>query len=210
MRKETNMTNIPIAADVQCTDGPCGKSTSVIYNPVNHKLTHFALQDKNLPENPTRLVPADKITGATPKQIALNCSVADVQKMPAFVVTDFVQESPSGYAYASGEAYHSEYVINDTAYDSFDDEVVPSGEVSIHSGMLVEASDGKVGRLDELVLDGQSGEVTHLLMREGHLWGKKDVAIAISDVDFADGDTVYLKINKDSIKSLPAVKVKRS
>ena len=134
------MTGIPIAAEVQFTDGSCGESTNIIYNPVNHKLTHFALHDKNLQENSTRMVAADKIADATPKQITLNCSIADVEKMPAFIVTDFVQESPSGYAYASGEAYHSEYVINDTAYDSFDDEVVPAGELSIHSGMHVEAS----------------------------------------------------------------------
>ena len=75
--------------------------------------------------------------------------------------------------------------------------------------MHIEASDGKVGKLDELVLDPKSGEITHIQMREGHLWGKKDVAIPVADIDFSDDKTVYLKIDKNAVKALPAVKVKR-
>jgi sporulation protein YlmC with PRC-barrel domain len=75
--------------------------------------------------------------------------------------------------------------------------------------MHVEASDGKVGKLDELVLDPKSGDITHLQMREGHLWGKKDVAIPVSAVDFVDEDTIYLKLEKKAVKALPAVPVKR-
>jgi hypothetical protein len=46
-------------------------------------------------------------------------------------------------------------------------------------------------------------------MREGHLWGKKEVTIPVSAVDFADADTVYLKLDKKDVKALPAVSVKR-
>ena len=93
-----------------------------------------------------------------------------------------------------------------------------------HSGMHVEASDGKVGRLDALVLDPKNGDVTHilireghlwdkkdvthLLMREGHLWDKKDVAIPVSGAYFSDKDTVYLKLDKAAVKKLPAVAFK--
>ena len=56
---------------------------------------------------------------------------------------------------------------------------------------------------------GESGAITHIQMREGHLWGKKDVAIPVGDIDFNDGKTVYLKIDKDAVKALPAVEVKR-
>jgi sporulation protein YlmC with PRC-barrel domain len=129
--------------------------------------------------------------------------------MKPFIVTRYVQESGSGQAYASGEAYYSQFVVNDTAYDSFQDERIPHGELAVHCGMDVKASDGKVGKLDELVLDKDSGDITHLQMREGHLWGKKDVAIPVSSVDFVDEDTVYLKLDKKAIKSLPAVPVKR-
>jgi len=203
------MTNLEINAPVECTDGPCGKSTYVIINPVNQKVTHFVLQDKHLPDNPTRLVPVGKVAHATQEQITLNCTKADVAKMAPFLVSNFIRESAPGKAYASGEAYHSEYVIDDTAYDEIQEMAIPEGELALHSGMKVEAMDGKVGKLDALVLEPSSGEVTNLLLREGHLWGKKDVAIPVSAVDFCDADTVYLKLNKADVKALPAVPVKQ-
>ena len=203
------MKDIPINANVQCSDSACGKSTNVLINPVTHKVTHVVVQDKSLPDNPTRMVPFDKVASATQKQITLSCSKDEVAHMQPFIVTRFIQESGSGQAYATGAEYTSQYVLNDTAYDSFQVEDIPQGELSVYCGMHVEASDGKVGKLDELVLDPKSGDITHIQMREGHLWGKKDVAIPVSAVDFVDEDTVYLKLEKKAVKALPAVPVKR-
>lgn len=207
---EEIMANIPINAQVECTDGPCGKSTQVIVNPVNRKVTHVVVHDKGFPNNPTRLVPTENVAGTTQQQIKLNCAKADVAGMPPFVVSNFVQESGPGMAYSSGEAYTSQYVLDDTAYDAIQEQNIPEGELALTSGMHIEASDGKLGKLDELVLDPKSGQITNLLMREGHLWGKKDVAIPVSAVDFTDGETIYLKLNKEAVKALPAAAVKRS
>jgi sporulation protein YlmC with PRC-barrel domain len=167
------------------------------------------LQDKHLPDNPTRLVPVGKVANATQQQITLNCTKADVAKMAPFLVSNFIRESAPGKAYTSGVAYTSEYVIDNTAYDDVQERNVPAGELALHSGMSVEATDGKVGKLDALVLDPSSGEVTNLLMREGHLWGKKEVAIPVSAIDWIDADTVYLKADKAEVKALPPVPVKQ-
>jgi sporulation protein YlmC with PRC-barrel domain len=203
------MKDIPINAKVQCSDSACGKSTNVLINPVTHEVTHVVVQDKSLPDNSTRMVPFDKVASATQNQITLSCTRDEVAHMQPFAVTRFIQETGSGQAYSSGGAYTSQYVINDTGYDSFQVENIPQGELSVYCGMHVEASDGKIGKLDELVLDPKSGDITHLQMREGHLWGVKDVAIPVSAVDFVDEDTVYLKLEKSAVKALPAVPVKR-
>ena len=202
------MSNIPLKAKVQCTDTACGKTTNVIVNPVNMQVTHFVVKDKKLPSYSTRLISVDKIASSTPDQITLNCSFDDVAAMQPFIVDDFVQQSGSGMAYESGDAYSSQYVVNDTAYDSVQAENMPKGELDIYSGMKIEASDGKIGKLDALVLDPKTGAVTHLQMREGHLFGKKDVAVAVSDIDFTDGESIYLKIDKAAVKALPKIKVK--
>jgi sporulation protein YlmC with PRC-barrel domain len=203
------MTDIPLNANVQCSDGACGKTTNVVLNPVTHQVTHIVLRDKSLGENPTRMVPAGKIASATQTQITLSCSKDEVAHMKPFITTNFIQESPSGKAYTTGDAYTYPHVINDTAYATVDERHVPLGELEVHGGMEVEATDGKVGKLDELVLDKDSGDITHIQMREGHLWGKKDVPIPVSAVDFVDAKTVYLNIDKKAVGSLPAVKVKR-
>ena len=203
------MTNIPINAKVECTDGPLGKTTNVIVNPVTKKVTHIVVKDKGLPDNATRIVPFTKVAGATHEQISLNCSKADVAGMPPFIESRLIQESVSGQAYSSGEAYVSQYVYNNTAYDVLPEEHVPAGELAICSGMHVAASDGKVGRLDELVLDPESGDITHLLMREGHLWGKKHVAVPASAINYVDADIVHLNIDKAAVEAMPSVAVSR-
>jgi uncharacterized protein YifN (PemK superfamily) len=60
------------------------------------------------------------------------------------------------------------------------------------------------------VINPENGRITHLVMREGHLWGKKEVIIPVSALgDFRD-DTVYLKIDKSQIESLPTFPVHRN
>jgi hypothetical protein len=203
------MANVPINAQVECTDGSCGKSTHLIVNPVNHKVSHFVLQDKSLPDNPTRLVPAGNVVSATQQQITLNCTKSDVAKMPPFIVSSFVRRPAPGNAYSPDPVYAPRYVIGDTAYDEVQELNIPEGGLALHSGMHVEATDGHLGKAHELVVDPNSGEITHLLMREGHLWSKKDVTIQVAAIDFVDADNVYLKLDKAAVEALPAVPVRR-
>jgi hypothetical protein len=51
--------------------------------------------------------------------------------------------------------------------------------------------------------------ITNLLMRRGHLWGTREIAVPIGQVDFVDGSTVYLKIDRTSVGALPAAKIQR-
>jgi sporulation protein YlmC with PRC-barrel domain len=204
------MTDIPLKASVTCTDGPCGTSRNFIINPATLAITHVVVEDKSLPDNETRIVPVAHVAAVAGDQITLDCTVDEVAKMKPFVTAELIQESASGQAYSSGAAYTYPYAFNDTSYDTVDEQQVPLGEIEVHPGMEVQASDGKVGKMDELILDPKTGNITHIQMREGHLWGKKDVAIPVSDVDFVDEKTIYLTTAKADVKNLPAVSVKRS
>ena len=55
-----------------------------------------------------------------------------------------------------------------------EDQQIPPGELAVSRGTRVNATDGYVGHVDELVVDRENGHITHLVMREGHLWGQKD------------------------------------
>jgi len=205
------MTNIPINAQVECSDGSCGKSTHVIVNPVSHKVTDLVVEDKHFSDSHTRMVPVGKVADVTQDRITLKCTKAEVDQMPPFMVTQYIQESAPGGAYNTntGLVYTYEYVVNDTGYDEFNVESIPAGELALYRGMHVEASDGKIGRLDELVLDPDKGDITHLLMRKGLLLGHTDISIPVSAVDFSDGDTIYLKLDKAAVKALPSINVKK-
>jgi hypothetical protein len=83
---------------------------------------------------------------------------------------------------------------------------VPVGEVEVRRGDQVHATDGAIGRIRGLVIDPGDHHVTHVLLDEGHLWGKKTIAIPIDAVKDAK-DSVRLTLAKDQVRDLPAVDV---
>jgi sporulation protein YlmC with PRC-barrel domain len=83
---------------------------------------------------------------------------------------------------------------------------VPLGEVEVRRGAHVHATDGSIGRVQGLVIDPTDHHVTHVLLDEGHLWGKKEVAIPISAVTRAD-QGIQLSLTKNEIRDLPSVEI---
>jgi sporulation protein YlmC with PRC-barrel domain len=86
----------------------------------------------------------------------------------------------------------------------------PTDELEIRRSARVEAVDGHVGRVDEFLINPSNDQITHLVMREGHLWGKKDVTIPVSQIDHYEDNTVYLKLTKEDIEKLPSIPVQHS
>jgi sporulation protein YlmC with PRC-barrel domain len=198
------MTNIPIKAKVECTDRPAGKSTHLIADPTTGKLTHFVVKDKKLPGSPDRLVPVEKVADTTGGVIRLNCTRDELVGMPPFTTFHYVQKEVPNYAdsYRTGSPIPA--LPSDTWVDEAADKHIPAGELALARGMAVETKESKkVGQVDGLVVDPDSGQITHLLMQKGHLWGKKDVALPVETIDFVDAKTVYLKLDKAAVKDLP-------
>ena len=66
-----------------------------------------------------------------------------------------------------------------------------------------------IGRVQGLVIDPQDHHVTHMLLEEGHLWGKKEIAIPIGAVEDMAADGVRLNLTKDEVRDLPPVDLDR-
>jgi hypothetical protein len=85
-------------------------------------------------------------------------------------------------------------------------DTVPIGEVVVCRGDPVHATDGDIGRVQGLVIDRSSRHVTHVLLQEGHLWGRSEVAIPISAVASTSGG-IRLTIAKQQVQELPPVDI---
>jgi hypothetical protein len=64
------------------------------------------------------------------------------------------------------------------------------------------STDGDIGRVQGLVIDCGSRHVTHVLLQEGHRWGRKDVAIPIGAVA-STSDGIQLTITKYQVEDHP-------
>ena len=213
----TETTQFTIGAEVSCTDGVCGELIRVVIDPVARALTHLVVEPPGR-QGLGRLVPLDLVDNTT-GEIRLRCTIAEFEKLGSAEETQFIPGS-SGYA-----AYGPEQVVcmpyyglgmgaaelgmgpdmagvsQTVTYDK-----VPLGEVAVRRDDQVHATDGGIGRVQGLVIDPRDHHVTHVLLQEGHLWGRKEVAIPISAVTGVD-DGLQLSLTKDEVKDLPPVDI---
>jgi uncharacterized protein YrrD len=206
---------IPLNAKVECTDGVFGRSEYVLINPVTDQVTHLVVKDDSSP-NTEYIVPVDSISKTLADTIQLRCSKADLKKMKPFMKTEFIEENvpPDNLGgdemYGTGTIYYYPYIVSDTKIiESVTTQQIPMGELAIRRGSRVEASDGYVGKVDEFVVHPESSHMTHLVMRDGHLWGHRDVIIPLTAIESTYEDHVYLNLDKKQIESLSSFPVKR-
>ncbi len=94
-------------------------------------------------------------------------------------------------------------------YVRMERENIPAGERAVRRGARVQATDGDVGHVDEFLVNPDGDLITHLVLREGHLWGRKDVSIPVSAIDLIEEDTVFLSLSKDDVEALPTIPIHR-
>lgn len=202
------MTDIPLNAMIECTDGTCGKIDAVIVDPRSKKVTHIIVRSDDIPEG--RLVGIDEIIETTEEVIYLNCSIADLAKLENFTETQYVKtDVPMDVYY---DVYNLPYVqpmSMETIEVPVEEELIPPGELAIHRGTPVEAKDGHIGEIGEFLINPESGKISHLVLLKGHLWGRKEVSLPISAIDQVLQDTVYLKLEKKSVEMLPEIPIQR-
>jgi len=208
---------IPLNAQVECTDGVCGRSVYVLVNPVIDQVTHLVVKEDKFP-NTEYIVPVDLVTETIADTIRLRCSKADLERMDPFVITTYIDEKVpdqnfsyiGGGMYGMGSYFYMPYVTPKvTVQVSVETRQIPAGELAVRRGTRVEATDGYVGKVDEFVVNPENGHITHLVMREGHLWGQRDVIIPLSAMGDTHEDTVFLKLDKHQIESLPTFPLQR-
>ena len=208
-------TQFTIGADASCTDGVCGEVSRVVVDPVARAVTHLAVEPKGR-QGLGRLVPLD-LVDATTGEIRLRCTMAEFEKLDSAEETQFVPGTRGYAAYGPEQVLSWPYstlggcasVQGDTVtgvsqtvtYDT-----VPLGEVAVRRGEHVHATDGDIGQVQGLVIDPRNHHVTHVLLQEGHVWGRKEVAIPIGAVAGVD-DGIRLNITKHEVQDLPPVDI---
>lgn len=213
----TEAAEFVIGATATCTDGPCGTVSRVVVDPVAEAVTHLAVEPRHR-RGPSRLVPLDLVTGG-PQRVELSCSLAEFERLDPAEETHFVPDLGGYSAYGPGEVLTWPYYglgggmgmgtgVTADGPQIVTSDTVPPGEVSIRRGDRVYATDGPIGHVQGLVIEPRRHHVTHVLLQEGHLWGRKEVAIPIGKV--ADTDAgIRLTVSRHEIRDLPPVDIDR-
>jgi hypothetical protein len=210
-----------IGASASCIDGSCGQLIRVIVNPVGRVLSHLVIGPRHQHgHHIDRLVPAD-VAVATPQGIRLTCTKAEFDQFEVAEEKHFVAECEHpGYdpgqvwsvpVYGMGDLWAEEQQRGSAGspgprrrtvtYDS-----VPLGEVQVRRGAHVHATDGLIGLVKGLAVEPDGRRVTHVLLQEGHPWGRKEVAIPIGAVTGFEAG-IQVSLSKRQIEALPPVAI---
>lgn len=223
-------TRFSIGAEVAASDGSCGELTRVIIDPVAAALTHLVVAPKHH-RVLGRLVPVELVE-ADGDQIRLNCTVAQFHELDDAEDMQVLPASGNVWGYGPDQAFAWPYyglavgggmgaggmgagwmgagemgvargrqrIVTDR---------VPLGEVQVRRGDQVHASDGWIGSVQGLVIDPADHHVTHVLLQEGHLWGRKQVAIPIGATSRIENG-IRAELTKEQVHDLPPVDLSSS
>jgi uncharacterized membrane protein len=202
------MIDLPLKAEVYCSDGIAGRSTHVIGNPVTHELTHLVVKSYR-PPFPETLVPVDQVEETTPDRIRLKCARDDFNKMEPFEVEENLRTELPGYI-VWDSVYPDPMTMQPVeTHISVKRQNIPLNELALRRGARVEATDGTVGLVDELLINSNNNQVTHLVLLERHIWTKREITIPVSQIDRVYEDVVYLKLDRQSVEMLPTTPIQR-
>jgi sporulation protein YlmC with PRC-barrel domain len=190
-----------------CSDGYRGEVRAVVLDPAAGTVTHLVVEPVGR-SGLARLVPLDLVDGTT-GGARLRCTGAEFHELAAAEETlaEFtlgyqvpVQLLPPGWRDTGGPTTPGAAIPRIPEKETID--VVPAGEVEEHSAGRVHATDGDIGRVHAVRFDLASRRVTHVLVSEGHLLARKDVAIPFASVTgFQDG--IQVSITRQQVRDLP-------
>jgi sporulation protein YlmC with PRC-barrel domain len=186
-------TEFAMGATASCVDGPGGKVSRVIIDPATETVTHLVIEPKHR-FGVGRLVPLDLVE-TTAGDIRLRCTVEQFGALEPAQETELVDDVTGSLGLGGLNTPPPVPVIIQ--------DVVPLGEADVDRGEPVHALDGEIGRVQGFLVDPDDHRVTHVLLEEGHLWGRKKVSIPVSAVTRVENG-IQLSLTKKQVEDLPA------
>lgn len=192
------MAEFTLGARASCPDGFCGVVSRTILDPAARTVTHLVIGPRH--GTGGRLVPLDLVEAAA-GEIRLRCTLDEFGRLDPAEETELVD---GGYGDAGamgmggsvpgmGLGYSTPLVV---------EHAVPLGDIEVERHESVHAMDGHIGQVEGFAVDPADQKVTHVLLKEGHLWGRRQVAIPVSAVASVDAG-IRLNITKQQVEDLP-------
>ncbi|MBW1783909.1 MAG: PRC-barrel domain-containing protein [Deltaproteobacteria bacterium] len=191
--------DIHLNAHVECSDGRVGRLENIILNPKTERVTFLVVRGNDL-QNTERIVPERLMKEASRDTVHLSATREQFERMKHFIQEEYIPSNIMLYM-----AENAGWDMGTPAGVFVEHEAIPAGGIAIHKGAGVFATDGHVGKVDDLLVEKKSGRITHLVLLEGHLWGKKDISVPVNRIDRYEDGNVYLNIDKSEVEALPIV-----
>jgi osmotically-inducible protein OsmY/sporulation protein YlmC with PRC-barrel domain len=195
-------------AVVHASDGVGGRVAEVVVSPRERRVVALVVE---LAAGRSVVVPADWVQDATEDAVRVRGSYAELEALPAWQAEAHAPAAlswPGWRGLRQGGAWlalPASLRRMEGLQRQLHGEAPARPEepfVTIRRGQRVLASDGPIGRVDQVLVDAVTGRVRHLVVRQGLLFSR-DVAVPADWVGTIEDGVVVLEASRDAVARLP-------
>jgi len=198
-----------LGAKVDCSDGPAGKLTRFLIDLESGRVTHLDVAHHG--SGGGHLVPTTEIAEGGDE---IRLSISQNQFSSLGVDQSYVDVAPA-HSYFDPDALVQMPLAGFGRFGMFGsfggtgsrplhETVTPRGDTGVERHAPAYASGGHhIGHVDGLIIDSTDGRITHVLLGEGHIFNKREVAIPADGVIAVDEEGARFSLTKDEIEALP-------
>jgi sporulation protein YlmC with PRC-barrel domain len=171
------MSDLTLGAPVTGNDEPIGRLTALVCDPTTNELTHLVVNVDDVPGS-ERLVPIERLAEADDDHLTLALSRHQFFRLKTLETVWLLPGNG-----APDADWHLPFQLGDHTMTFALHERIPRSEVALRRETKVVDRGGRhLGRVNAFVVDPDSHDVTHLMLQRGHLFGRQDVTIPVTDM----------------------------
>jgi len=221
MRDRVNPLDIKIGSRVRCRDGRAGRVLKLVVEPSSKRMTHVIVERGVLLHHDVA-VPIERVERVQDGWVVLDLSVEGLSALPAYAEVD---DAVPDATWAAEHGYPPDGTLVDlrsTApggllapawsgllIQGHTHAGVPAEETPVGRGTRVTYREGALGRLDDVLLEPETGVVPALVVRKGRLLAK-DVIVPAAWVERVGEDEIVVDADRALLERLPEYKPARS
>jgi uncharacterized protein YrrD len=227
-RKETDMNEVELkeGTSVFTSDGKeVGTINRIVLDPETNEITHIVVQ-KGWLFAEDKVIPFGRVQSVTGDKVVIDESMGDFDQLPPFEETHYVGVSDRDAAARTmpadaypanvfAPAYYWYPPFGYTGYPAYGmpyyswprtktEQNIPADTVPLKEGAKVVTADEKqVGNIDRLLVEPNTGHVTHFVIAEGLLFKDRKLVPA-NWIKTASEDKVRLNVSSDVLNRVPS------
>lgn len=205
------MAGYEIGTVVYCTNGAAGKLLKVVIDPHTKRVTDLVIEQGLLLKKDC-VVPVELVEDVKDDRITLSINSFEMAYLPEYRQAAFTNSDPdiSGqldyhpdqttqWALRYGETLAGLKPVHSDTQERVHKDIAPDRPI-IGRGTRVCNDDETIGTINHLLVDDESGEITHLIVRRGLLPFR--AVIPMSMVKEVRDGTVYVSATRQQLYSL--------
>ncbi|MCL4868115.1 MAG: BON domain-containing protein [Anaerolineae bacterium] len=195
-----------IGTRVYCQDGECGKLTRVVVDQ-NSLQVKDLIVEKGFLFKRARVFPLSIVASAGSEGIELSIRQNELENFPQYIeeeyqiVTDIEARWPPSQIVLPNEMNAPTMIPQPLIMQGKHQQNTIDHLSILKHGTPVHALDGEIGKLDRIITDVDSGQLTHIAMRDDDLIAEY-LPIPVSLVKEVNEDGIHLVTSQEGLKGL--------